>query len=112
MSALLDAVLAQHRLIAKTRCGAFSIPVIHRHSSESATAGALRVLRCSQNAGHDGPHKDAVCCYNFQEFQDWQVRGRRPGTFDSCSCGQSWPCDTIIALQAADRAAAEVASPA
>lgn len=99
---LLAAVLAQHRLVTKTQCGAVSVPLVHRHGSESdARPGPLRVLTCSEPDGHDGLHRDCLCCYSFQTFEDWQVADRRPRTFDVCSDGGLWPCDTVLALQEA-----------
>lgn len=100
---LLGAVLNQHRLVAKTLCGARSIPLVHHHAGESdKRPGPLRLLRCTNVAGHDGLHKDAICCYSFQTFEDWQVTDRTPpSTFDACSCGTMWPCPTISALQEA-----------
>lgn len=102
MSAMLDAVLAQHRLVTKTQCGALSIPLVHHHGVENdRRPGPKRVLRCTEEAGHEGLHKDAICCWSFQTFEDWQVEDRKPRTFDACSCGEMWPCKTIKAMQEA-----------
>jgi hypothetical protein len=99
----LRAVLAMHRLNAHTQCGAISIPVVHHHGAESdGHPGPLRSLRCTKPAGHDGPHRDCVCCYRFQTFEDWQVVRREPYALDGCtasSCLGFWPCDTIKAIQ-------------
>lgn len=98
----LDVVLALHRLVAKTQCGAISIPVVHHHGAENdRRPGPRRVLTCTNDAGHAGLHKDAVCCYSFQTFEDWQVADRKPRTCDACSCGTEWPCSTILAIQEA-----------
>ena len=98
--ALLDAVLDQHRLVAKTKCGARSIPIVHHHGEESdRRPGPKRRMRCTEDAGHEGLHKDAICCYNFETFEGWQVAERKPTTFDSCTCGRMWPCPTIEAVQ-------------
>ena len=102
----LDAVLALHRLRTKTQCGAISMPVVHHHGAESdRNPGPLKQLFCTQDAGHDGLHKDCICCYKFQTFEDWQVVARKPRTFDVCTEGGFWPCDTIKAIQATVTAA-------
>ena len=99
---LLRGVLDQHRLVARTRCGAISIPVVHHHGTESeAHPGPKRSLTCSEWAGHDGPHRDAICCYRFQTFEDWQVTQRQPSAYAACTCGTVWPCPTIEAIQEA-----------
>lgn len=97
---LLLAMLSVHRLATKTQCGAISTPLVHHHGPESdLRPGPLRKLFCTEDAGHEGLHRDAICCYNFQTFEDWQVVDRSPRTFDTCTCGGSWPCDTIQAIQ-------------
>lgn len=98
---ILEAVLALHRLETHTQCGAISMPLVHHHGMESdKRPGSLKTLTCTEQAGHDGLHKDCICCYQFQTFEDWQVTERRPRTFDMCSAGGTWPCETITALQA------------
>lgn len=98
----LDAVLALHRMETSTQCGAISIPLVHHHGSENDhRPGALKRLTCTEPAGHAGLHKDCICCYKFQTFEDWQVADRRPRTFDRCTEGGMWPCDTIKAIQEA-----------
>ena len=98
----LDAVLALHCMETHTQCGAISMPLVHHHGSESDNRpGPLRSLTCTQEAGHEGLHKDAICCWNFQTFEDWQVVDRKPRTFDTCTAGGFWPCDTIKAIQSA-----------
>ena len=106
MSTMLEAVLAQHRLVTSTQCGAISIPVMHHHGTETdKNPGPLRSLTCTNDVGHEGLHKDAICCWKFDTFEDWQVIDRKPRTFDACSDGGMWPCDTVKAMQeAASRA--------
>jgi hypothetical protein len=105
IEALLGAVLDQHRLQTSTQCGAISIPVVHHHGPETDNRpGPKRSLACSEDVGHDGLHRDCICCYRFQTFEDWQVVDRKPRTFDGCSspsCLGFWPCDTIKAIQEA-----------
>lgn len=102
MNAMLEAVLAQHRLVTKTQCGAISIPVVHHHGAESdKRPGPLRTLTCTEDVGHGGLHRDGICCWSFQRYEDWQVVDRKPRTFDVCSDGGMWPCDTVKALQSA-----------
>lgn len=99
---MLNAVLKQHVLVTHTQCGAISIPLVHHHGGESDfQPGPLRTLTCTMDDGHDGPHRDAICCYKFQTFSDWQVVDRKPRTFDACSDGGFWPCPTIKAIQEA-----------
>lgn len=100
MTDSLEAVLNLHRLVTHTQCGAISLPVVHHHGTESDhRPGPKRPLRCTEEAGHEGLHRDAICCYKFQTFEDWQVVDRKPRTFDTCSnCGM-WPCSTIKAIQ-------------
>src|ERR1044072_3346814 len=103
MSTMMDAVLKLHKLKTYTQCGAISMPVVHHHGAESDyRPGPKRQLTCTEDVGHDGPHRDAICCYKFQTFEDWQVVDRRPRTFDVCAEGGMWPCDTVKALQEAD----------
>lgn len=101
----MTAVLDLHRLKTKTQCGAISMPLVHHHGAESdRRPGKLKQLRCTEPAGHEGLHKDCICCWNFQTFEDWQVVDRKPITFDACassSCTGFWPCDTIKAVQQA-----------
>lgn len=100
VTAMLGAVLALHRLKTHTQCGAISMPLVHHHGSESDNRpGPLRSLTCTEDAGHEGLHRDAICCYRFQNFEDWQVVDRRPRTFDVCSEGGMWPCETVQTIQ-------------
>lgn len=104
VSDALRAVLDLHQRQSKTICGAVSMPVVHHHGAESDRfPGPLRTLTCSNEDGHEGDHKDAVCCYSFQTFEDWQVVDRKPRTWDTCSnpgCS-FWPCATVTAIQKA-----------
>lgn len=106
---MLDAVLSLHTMGRKTQCGAISIPLVHHHGYENdARPGPRRILRCTEDADHKGLHRDAVCCYNFQTFEDWKVADREPRVFDFCSCGGGfWPCPTIMAVQDAYAATKE-----
>ena len=79
-------------------CGAMS-EVPHRHGNE-VEPYPIRPVVCTLDQGHDGPHRDALCCWNFQEFtehaaykaQEWADRSR-------CTmCQTSWPCATVAAL--------------
>ena len=102
MNAAIEAVLALHRLQTSTQCGAISMPLIHHHGGETdGRPGPLRKLTCTEPAGHEGLHRDCICCYSFQKFEDWQVIDRKPRTFDTCSAGGLWPCETIKAIQEA-----------
>lgn len=101
-TAAIEAVLALHVLKTSTQCGAISMPVVHHHGAESDhRPGPKRSLTCTEKAGHDSLHRDTICCYKFQTFEDWQVVDRKPRTFDVCSHGGFWPCDTIKAIQEA-----------
>lgn len=100
---LLAAITETHRRVGRTICGARSIPLVHHHGTESDhNPGPLRRLRCTQEDHHEGPHQDAICCWHFQTFEDWQVESREPHEHDTCeSCQRSWPCPTIEAIQEA-----------
>lgn len=105
MNTALDRVLDLHRLVTDTRCGAISMPLIHHHGTETdSRPGPKRSLTCTKVPGHEGVHRDCICCYRFQTFEDWQVVGRKPRTFDVCSqCRDLWPCATIKAIQEVDQ---------
>lgn len=98
---ILSAIFAQHAMESTTQCGAVSIPVVHHHGSENdKRPGPKRVLHCTEPVGHEGDHKDAICCWHFQKFADWQVESRNPRAHDlCCSCHVEWPCPTVRAIQ-------------
>ena len=110
--AFLAAMLAEHRLVTSTQCGAISIPLVHHHADETdRRPGPLRTLFCTEPVGHGDPdtptptpHKDTICCWHFQTFEDWQVASRSPRTYDACTCGQMWPGPTSASIQRADAA--------
>lgn len=98
----IGAVLDLHRLVTRTQCGAISIPLTHHHGAETdARPGPARSLTCTEEVGHEGLHRDCICCWHFQTFADWQVVDRKPRTFDVCTAGGMWPCETIKVIQEA-----------
>lgn len=81
-------------------CGAVA-EVPHRHSSEPRRETyPIRPVVCTEERGHEGPHRDALCCWNFQEFTD--PTGQKPLSWtdrSSCShCRAEWPCPTVDLL--------------
>jgi hypothetical protein len=100
---VIDAVLAVHQMRVSVQCGARSIPIVHHHGIErDSKPGPLRVMRCTEKVGHEGLHKDAICCWNFQRFADWQVAEVKPVAHPVCEdCHTGFPCATIRAIQEA-----------
>ena len=79
-------------------CGAMS-EVPHRHGNEREPY-PIRPVVCTEDAGHEGPHKDAICCWNFQEFTE-HAAYKSPEWADRSSCGHcqtTWPCPTMALL--------------
>ena len=101
---LRKAVLAEHPLVLRFICGARSIHIVHHHGSETdKRPGPRRQVRCTEDAGHEGKHKDAICCWNFETFEDWQVDHFEPTADARCgSCGENYPCKTVRAVQYAE----------
>lgn len=94
-------MVGEHRLIERWGCGAVSLPIPHKHYGDPHNAPApLRVMRCSEELGHEGPHKDAICCWHFEKFTADQVDHLEPMDRRMCSCGKLWgACETARVLQ-------------
>lgn len=82
-------------------CGAMA-EVPHRHGSEREPY-PIRPVTCTKLQDHEGSHRDASCCWNFEEFDnvaayksdEWADRS-------ICShCQTAWPCPTVAALDGA-----------
>ena len=90
-------VLALHKPTGIVTCGARTDGAVpHRHSNGHT---AERVMTCSNPEGHEGPHKDAVCCWSFHSFSDG-VPGVGLDLRSCADCGRTWPCRTYTALAA------------
>lgn len=101
-----EGILDLHVRHESIQCGV-TADVPHRHSSERRSGRPLlrRDLVCTEPDGHEGPHRDAICCYNFEAFTDdgsVVITGRRPlakRDHSSCAhCLTSWPCETVALL--------------
>lgn len=80
-------------------CGAMA-EVPHRHGNEQEPY-PIRPVVCTEPKGHDGPHKDAICCWNFQKFTE--PTGQKSDEWaDRSSCSHcmttDWPCATAALL--------------
>ena len=97
LTAAVRDVLALHEPTGIVTCGARTDgAVLHRHSNEHTEE---RVMTCSNPEGHEGPHRDAVCCWSFHSFSDG-VPGVGRDLRSCADCGRSWPCRTYTALAA------------
>lgn len=105
---LTKGILDLHVRHESIQCGV-TADVPHRHSSERRSGRPLlrRDLVCTEPDGHEGPHRDAICCYNFEAFTDDAsvvITGRRPlakRDHSSCAhCHTSWPCETVALITA------------
>lgn len=101
--AAIERVRALHPKHEVLICGAMA-EVPHRHGSEREPY-PIRPVTCTKLQGHEGSHRDASCCWNFQEFDnvaayksdEWADRS-------ICShCQTAWPCLTVAALDGAWR---------
>lgn len=93
----LDAVLALHTPTGNVTCGARTDGVVpHRHSGGRTEK---RVMTCSNPVGHEGPHKDAVCCWAFHSFSDG-VPGVGRDLRSCATCRTAYPCPTVRAITA------------
>lgn len=95
---VIERVRAPHVKDEHIRCGATN-EVPHQHGAERKPY-PIRPVACTLPLGHEGPHKDAICCWNFQQFEG--ATGQKSMEWMDCStcahCHQHWPCDTIAAL--------------
>lgn len=96
--AQIAAVKALHlRDTGERECGARHVATV-KHSNGSVSA---RRLLCTEKVDSHGPHhRDALCCYTFHQFD--QVEAYEPRNMDRCAHdGQTWPCQTIRAIESA-----------
>ena len=90
----LDKIRALHIPDDRWSCGMLSEPMEHKHLFSGGTV--TQVMRCSYDAGHESNHRDAVCCWNFQDF----TGGTQGERIDRrvCSCGTyAADCATLAA---------------
>lgn len=99
--AAIEAVYAEHEKVERALCGAMA-EVPHRHGDERSPY-PIRPVVCTEPQGHEGPHRDAVCCWNFQEFTEHAAyKSAEWADRSTCrSCSTRWPCPTVRAVEAA-----------
>lgn len=100
LRSIVAGVEALHVKHEQVLCGAMA-EVPHRHSSEPRREPyPIRPVVCTQEEGHEGPHKDALCCWNFQEFTEHAAyKSHEWADRSSCShCRAEWPCPTVDLL--------------
>lgn len=85
----------QHHLVEKFRCGARKTELVtHYHENTTETN-----LVCTQDVGHEGSHKDAICCWRFHKFTDAEPQPEDVWRGEGCSCGRLG-CETRAILDA------------
>lgn len=93
------AVRALHQPDRRRECGARATMTVQH----SRGATSERRLYCTEDAAHDGDHRDALCCWRFHKFPDAVVDAYEPRDLRRCiTCNDSWPCTTARAIQTAE----------
>lgn len=81
----------EHQLVDEWGCGARSRIMPHRHSSHRWED---KSMKCTLEAGHDGLHRDAICCWHFESFSE--VDHFEPIDRRACTCGQRWESCSLV----------------
>lgn len=93
---LLARVREMHQTQVHLRCGARTTEVVtHQFSGQTKKSS----LVCTEAPGHDGLHKDAICCWSFHQF-DAPTPAEPEDTYagrNVCTCGISG-CLTLMTL--------------
>lgn len=94
------AVLADHRPEGNVTCGSQTNgPVAHRHNNNSLKQSFV-VMTCSKSKGHEGDHRDAVCCWSFHSFPEEEAVDGPGRDLRYCLlCNEDWPCPDVRAAQ-------------
>lgn len=86
-----------HQIESHYRCGARTTEVVtHQFSGQTKKSN----LVCTEAPGHEGPHKDSVCCWSFHQFEAPTPDAPEDiyaGRF-YCTCGAA-NCATLRALE-------------
>ena len=87
-----------HQPVIKLRCGARVTKVVTHYSSGTYE----RELVCTKDP-HPAtePHKDAICCWRFHEFEEGDPTPEDVWHGKNCSCGR-YECPTRAILEEAD----------
>lgn len=100
MSGLMPVLLAVRELhhdAPKYRCGARKTMTVEHQFSGSVSETELV---CTNDPGHAGKHKDAICCWRFHEFDDAEPQIEDAWRGEACSCG-TMNCKTRALLDEA-----------
>lgn len=76
------------------RCGARARREVHHYNSKVQYE---HDLVCTEPPGHDGDHKDAICCWKFHTFPDAEPSPEDVWEGKLCTCGKM-DCETRAAL--------------
>lgn len=87
-SAVMDAAFKDHGLLDRWSCGAYTAPTVNRHAFSNAVKA--EEMRCTEDQGHEGLHRDGMCCWRTHEFTNAEVVGYRPKDRRRCRCGKPW----------------------
>ena len=94
MTSLIEELTELHHCAPVLRCGARAVrPVEHYHGDTTAAN-----LVCTEKPGHDGLHKDAICCWRFHAFSDAEPAPEDVYKGRLCSCG-NLNCQTRAILE-------------
>lgn len=93
-AAKLERLRELHHPVVKLRCGARVTKVV-QHSSGSTSERGLVCTKEPHPATE--PHKDALCCWRFHEFEEGEPAPEDVWRGKNCSCGH-YDCETQAIL--------------
>lgn len=79
-----EALVELHHKVEKLRCGARTVLEVEHYSGYSSETS----LVCTRDVGHEGPHKDEICCWRFHAFTDGEPSPEDVWRGRLCSCGR------------------------
>ena len=87
-----------HQPVVKLRCRARTTKVVEHYRGSSSETN----LVCTKDP-HPAtePHKDAICCWHFHEFEEGDPAPEDVWRGQNCSCGQ-YGCKTRAILEEVD----------
>lgn len=78
-----------HHNAPKMRCGARRTMTVEHYNGKPRE----RDLVCTNDVGHEGLHKDALCCWKFHSFDDAEPQPEDVWRGENCACGH-YQCKT------------------